>query len=370
MLSRAQLFTNKKGFTLVELMVGMVVAVIVMGMTYAIFTSQLKLTKTEMSINDLQLNTQTALRYLSKKMRNLGFGVTTKLPVPSVIWYDGDEGASSSGGGGQGGGPGGTSGGIAELSIWPTDNLAYSDMVAFYSSDVPSEIKVVTYHPHSQVAFLKEPNILSEGVEHGHTDKYIGQLLMFYDDVNQTFEIVKITNVVAGTHGGVETQVVFNPGWGGNSNQGLPFIPTSAVYLGDYNMMYVDNNNILRVIEGNQNIPLMTNVLSLQVAMGVDTDGDNVVDSWTFNESDLSSLYEVKAMKIYIVTATTTEQKGVSMSVMDKINQLDQNSNGLWSREVDWSTVINDFQQVHGSAPGVPRVYSFGCQLRNVYTCN
>ncbi len=356
MLSRAPLFTNKKGFTLVELMVGMVVAVMVMGMTYAIFTSQLKLTKTEMSINDLQLNTQTTLRYLSKKLRNLGYGVTTKIPVPSVMWYDGDQGSSGAG--------------TANLTVWPDDNLISSDVLAFYSSDVPTEIKVVTYHPHSQVAFLKEPNILSEGTQHGHSDQYIGQLLMFYDSANNTYEVVKITNIVAGTHGGTQTQVGFNPGWGGNSNQGLPFIPTSAVFLGDYNMLYVDNNNVLRVVTPNENVPLMNNVLSLQIAVGRDTDGDDVVDSWTYNESDLSNLYEVKAVRVYIVTATSREEKGVSMSVMDKINQLDQNSNGLWSQEVDWDAVLSNYEQVHGGQPGVPRVYSFGCELRNVYTCN
>ena len=355
MLFKAQLFTNKKGFTLVELMVGTVVAMIVLGMTYTIFTSQLRLTKTEMSINDLQLNTQTALRYLSKKMRNLGFGVTTKVPVPTMIWYDGDEGASGSGG-------------TATLNIWPDDNLPYSDAVAFYSSNVPTEMRVDAYQSNSQVAFLHEPNILSEGVNNGHANDYIGQLLIFYDDVNQTYEVVKVTNIIAGINSGTQTQVNFNPGWGGNANSS--FAPTNAVFLGDYNMLYVDNNNILRVKTGNENIPLMNNVLSLQVAVGVDTDNDNVVDNWTYNASDLTSLYEVKALKIFIVTATSKEAKGVSMGVMDRISRLNQDSGGIWNQEVDWDTVLSNFRQKHGTLPGVPRVYSFGCELRNVYTCN
>ncbi|GEM_PF-5467782 len=356
MLYKARLFSNKKGFTLVELMVGIIVSMIVLGMSYAIFSSQLRLTKTEMSINDVQLNTQMALRFLSKKLRNLGYGVTTKIPVPSVMWYDGDQGSSGNG--------------VGSLTMWPTDRLTSSDVLAFYSSNVPTEIKVVAYHHNSQVAFLKEPNILSEGVNQGHSDVYIGKLLLFFDSANQTYEVVKITNVVAGTHGGTQTKVVFNPGWGGNSNQGLPFNPTSAVYLGDYNMIYVDRNNVLRVKNPTTNIPLMTNVLSLQVSVGYDSDGDNVVDAWTYNVNDVPSFYDIKAVKVFIVTATGKVEKGVSMTIWDKISELDQNSGGLWSQEVNWDNVINDYAQVHGGEPGVPRVYSFACELRNVFTCN
>ncbi len=352
MLFKAPLFTNKKGFTLVELMVGTVVAMIVMGMTYAIFTSQLRLTKTEMSINDLQLNTQTALRYLSKKMRNLGFGVTTKVPVPALLWYDGDQGGSS---------------GTASLSIWPDDNLTSSDVVAFFSSKVPSEYLKYSYDPSGKTIVLKREFNSDEDTDH------IGELLLIFDDVTQSYEIVRITDIGGdGSQSGnifERTKISFETGWGGNAGAG--FNPTGAIFLGDYNMIYVDNNNVLRIKRSNgENIPLMNNVLSLQVAVGRDTDNDNIVDNWTYNESDLSSFYEAKALKIFIVTATSTEEKGVSMSVMERINQLAQNGGGMWNDEVDWSTVISHFAQVHGTDPGVPRVYSFGCELRNVFTCN
>ena len=369
MLSRAPLFTNKKGFTLIELMVGMVVAVMVMGMTYAIFTSQLKLTKTEMSINDLQLNTQTALRYLSKKMRNLGYGVTTKIPVPSIMWYDGDEGTSAGGGNGQGGGNSPSS---SSVNFWPDDNLPYSDVLAFYSTNLPTSMTVIDYNANSQELKLKKPTVFdgTTGSANGQANNpYVGGLLLVYDDANETYTVVQITAIADNMPG--FTNIVFNPGWGDNLNTGLPFIPSNALYLGDFNLIYVDNNNVLRIKKSNgENIPLMNNVLSLQVEAGMDTDGDNVVDSWTYNESDLPSLYDVKALKMFVFTATTSEQQGVSMGVMDRINQLDQNANGLWSQEVNWSAVLNAFAETHGTTPGVPRVYSFACELRNVFTCN
>lgn len=355
MLYKAQLFTNdnKKGFTLVELMVGMIVAMIVMGMTYSIFTSQLRLTKTEMSINDLQLNTQTTLRYLSKKLRNLGYGVTTKVPVPTVMWFDGDQA--------------GTGSGTSNLTIWPTDRLTSSDVLAFYSSDVPSEIKLVSYQGSSNVAYLKEPNIFSGG----NVSDYINNLLLIFDSANQTYQVVKITNLTTGQNSGTQTKVDFDTGWGDNLSTGRPFNPSSAVYLGDYNMVYVDNNNVLRIFTPTgENIPLMNNVLSMQVMVGRDTDGDNQVDSWTANESDLSDLYEAKAVKIFIVTTTSHEEKGVTVDIMEKINQLDTNSGGFWSQEVNWNAVLSNYAATHGGAPGVPRVYSFACELRNVYTCN
>ncbi len=348
MLFKAPLFTNKKGFTLVELMVGMVVAVMVMGMTYAIFTSQLRLTKTEMSINDLQLNTQTALRYLSKKMRNLGFGVTTKVPVPVLLWYDGDQGSSGSGSG--------------TLSIWPQNQLPYSDAVAFFSSNEPKEVKVINYDSSNKTATLKS--------QLDQTND-IGKLVLFYDSLNQYYKTARIESI---TPNGSNSDITFSFGWGGNAPAGYDFKGAPANILSDFNMIYVDNNNVLRMktftSNGIENIPLMNNVLSLQISVGVDTDNDNIVDNWTYNESDLSSLYEVKALKIFIVTATSSEEKGVSMSIMDRINQLAQNAGGIWNDEVDWSTVISHFAQVHGTDPGVPRVYSFGCELRNVFTCN
>ncbi len=342
MLFKAPLFTNKKGFTLVELMVGTVVAMIVMGMTYTIFTSQLRLTKTEMSINDLQLNTQTALRYLSKKMRNLGFGVTTKVPVPAMMWYDGDQGSSS---------------GTSSLSIWPNDNLISSDIVAFYAADVSRDVKITGYDVTSQKAELKTQ--LSQDD--------VGKLILFYDTLNQKYKVAKINSVTLPD--ATTTVIAFSFGWGGNTSDTHNFAGNDANILG-YNLLYVDNNNVLRIVTANDNTPLMNNVLSLQVAVGVDTDSDNIVDNWTYNESDLSSLYEVKALKIFIVTATSKEQKGVSVSVMDRINQINQDSGGIWNQEVGWNAVLSDYQQKHGTLPGVPRVYSFGCELRNVYTCN
>ena len=368
MLFKAQSFSNKKGFTLVELMVGLVVAMIVMGMTYSIFTSQLRLTGTEMRINELQLNTQTTLRYLSKKLRNLGYGVTTKIPVPSIMWYDGDE-SSSATGGNPGGGPGGA--GTTSTNIWPDDNLLYSDVLAWFSTNIPTTMTVIDYNESSQELKLKKPTLFdnTSGPANGNAyDPYIGGLLLVYDETNGTYTVVQITSIGENQPG--FTSIVFNPGWGDNLNTGLPFVPTDAIYLGDFNMMYVDNNNVLRIVTSTENIPLMTNVLSMQVQMGLDTDGDNKLDTWTYRGSDLTSLYEIKAVRVYIFTVTSQEEKGIAMTIQDKIEELDSASNGVWSQEVDWESVIANYQEAHGSTPGVPRVYTFGCDLRNVYTCN
>ncbi len=346
MLFRQQLFINKqKGFTLIELLVGIVVSMLVLGMTYSIFSAQLRLTKSEMSINNLQANTQTALRYLAKKIRNLGYGVTTKVPVPAVLWYDGDEGQSNAGG-------------FSSLNIWPSDNLEYSDALAFYSTNVPTEVKIIGYDVTSQKATLK--------TQLSNDD--VGKLVLFYDTLNQYYKIARIDSVNLPTSD--TTVITFSFGWGGNAPDTYNFQGSDANILGDYNLLYVDNNNILRMKTTNANIPLMNNVLSLQVEAGRDTDNDNLIDSWTYNSNDLSSVYEIKGVKIYIVTATSREEKGVSMNVMDKISQLDQNSGGIWSSEVNWDAVLEHFNQVHGTGPGVPRVYSFGCELRNIYTCN
>ncbi len=369
MLFKAQLFSENKGFTLVELLVGLVVSLLVMGMTYAIFTSQLRLAGTEMRINELQLNTQTTLRYLSKKLRNLGYGVTTKIPVPSIMWYDGDE-SSTVTGGSPGGGPGGA--GATSTNIWPDDNLQYSDILAWFSTNIPTTMTVLDYNSPSQEIKLKTPNLFTESDTGGSSgnafDAFVGGLLLVYDETNETYMVVQITSI--GENQVNFTSVVFNPGWGDNLNTGLPFIPTNAIYLGDFNLIYVDNNNVLRIVTSDENIPLMTNVLSLQVQMGIDTDGDNMVDVWTYRGSDLTSLYEVKAVKVYIFTVTSQEEKGVSVSILDKIQELDAQSNGVWSQEVNWESVISEYQSVHGSTPGVPRVYTFGCDLRNIYTCN
>ncbi len=369
MLFKVQLFTNKKGFTLVELMVGLVVSLLVMGMTYAIFTSQLRLTGTEIRINELQLNTQTALRYLSKKLRNLGYGVTTKIPVPSIMWYDGDEASTTTGPGNSGGGPGGAPGGASSANIWPDDNLIYSDILAWFSTDIPTTMTVLDYNNPSQELKLKKPTLFddSDGPANGNAhDQYVGGLLLVFDDTNGTYSIVQITSINENQPG--FTGIVFNPGWGDNLNTGLPFIPTGAIYLGDFNMIYVDNKNVLRIVTSKENIPLMTNVLSLQVQIGLDTDGDNRVDTWTFNGSDVNSIYEIKATKVYIFTATSREEKGVSMTVEDKISELNTAAGDLWNNEVNWDSVISEFEQTHGSIPGIPRVYTFGCQLRNVCT--
>ena len=67
---------NKKGFTLIELMVAMVVASIVMAAIYSVYRSQIQAHRTQQIVVQMQQNMRAALYLLEREIRMAGYSVT------------------------------------------------------------------------------------------------------------------------------------------------------------------------------------------------------------------------------------------------------------------------------------------------------
>ena len=67
---------NRKGFTLIELMVAMVVASIVMAAIYSVYRSQTQAHRTQQIVVQMQQNMRAALYLLEREIRMAGYSVT------------------------------------------------------------------------------------------------------------------------------------------------------------------------------------------------------------------------------------------------------------------------------------------------------
>ena len=73
---------NKKGFSLIELLIAMVIASIVMGAIYSVYRSQTKTYRAQQLIVQMQQNVRAALYLLETDIRMAGYSVTDP-PAPA-----------------------------------------------------------------------------------------------------------------------------------------------------------------------------------------------------------------------------------------------------------------------------------------------
>jgi prepilin-type N-terminal cleavage/methylation domain-containing protein len=67
---------NKKGFTLIELMVAMAISTVVMGAIYSVYTAQTKSARTQQMIVEMHQNIRAAMFLLEKDIRMAGFDIS------------------------------------------------------------------------------------------------------------------------------------------------------------------------------------------------------------------------------------------------------------------------------------------------------
>jgi len=300
---------NQQGFSLIELMIALVVGMIVMGMTYNFFISQVRVSSTEMKVSNMQMNTHAVLRFLKDHIRNAGYGVTTKVPVIPVMVWDSDNMSSSTGSGGGSGG-GATSDRFENIK----DGTDCIDILS--AENLLPEMKILGYNAPSQKLFLEDVDGLFDTNGVANEDAVGNLILVFKDGEYVLLEITQVQDAPAGF-----TNLVANPGWGINSNAGLGYDYTggTAIYLGDgYTRFYVyynsankndPKNNTLRYDDGKTDMPLLSNVLSMQIVTGDDTDLDGAVDNWVCHPSPSPYL---KSLRVYLYVETGSDDRKVA----------------------------------------------------------
>ncbi|NOY23804.1 MAG: prepilin-type N-terminal cleavage/methylation domain-containing protein [Acidobacteria bacterium] len=359
---------GQAGFSLPELLVGLVIASMVMMMTYQMFASQAQIASTELRVSNLQMNAQSTLRYLTDQFRNAGYGITTRVPLVPVQFYDSTELTSSSTGPGNSGHGGWTPG---DLGL-PSDILTGTDIIRILKgTERYTEMMINSYNSPSQNLYLNTPNVFTDNLPDGDYgnahDPFVGGLMLVYseDCGSLVVQITQLNSNSANPHG---TLVVFNPGWGGdyNSNTGLgcDFTGGSAVFLGDAmdsaNTLYVDSRRTLRILTPDSSLPLLDNVLNMQIACGLDTDGNGSVDTWKFKPSSLEKM-QLKALRLYLYTVTSVTGIRDSRSV-DTIPP-----DGVDDYKPEENEIDTDVKDSDGNYTGLVRQYLLEINFRNIY---
>jgi type IV pilus assembly protein PilW len=78
---------NRKGFTLIELMIAMAVASIVMAVIYSVHRSQTEAHRTQQLVVQMQQNVRAALYLLERELRMAGYSITDP-PAPAGFVQD------------------------------------------------------------------------------------------------------------------------------------------------------------------------------------------------------------------------------------------------------------------------------------------
>lgn len=368
---------NQQGFSLTEMLVGMLIASVIMLATYQLFDSQARLSATEMRVNNLQMNTQQVIRYLTEQFRNAGYGITTKVNLQPVQVYDSTDLSMSDtepgdNNPGQGSGAGATGGNWTpgELGL-PGDILVGTDVIRILKgTERYSEMFINDYNAPSQHLNLKAPNLFTDNLPDGDYgnahDPFVGGLMLVYSEDCGSL-IIQLTQITANSNDPHGTLVVFNPGWGGdyNSNTGLgcDFSGGSAIFLGDAmgntNTLYVDSRYMLRIQTPDASFPLMDNVINMQMECGLDTTGDGAPDTWKFKPSAAEKM-QLKALRVYLYTITSVSGLLDSRAIatvmpapIDDYDPTDPDTNGTMKDE-------------NGNYKGVVRQYVMEVNFRNI----
>ena len=82
-------FNNKRGFTLVELMVTLAISAILLAGIYAAYQAQLRSHVTQQVVVDIQQNLRSSMHYIQRSVRMAGFGTGTGFVDDfSALGYD------------------------------------------------------------------------------------------------------------------------------------------------------------------------------------------------------------------------------------------------------------------------------------------
>lgn len=77
-------FNNKKGFTLIELMIAMAISTVVMAAIYATYRSQLRSHITQQAVVEMQQNARAAMYILEREIKMAGYDPTGLDPPPGI----------------------------------------------------------------------------------------------------------------------------------------------------------------------------------------------------------------------------------------------------------------------------------------------
>ncbi|MCX7770518.1 MAG: PilW family protein [Proteobacteria bacterium] len=259
---------DKRGFSLVELLIVMAVGGILIASLASVFVTQSRTYSIHSDIGETQYTAKAVLDYMAKEIRMLGSGLRDKnyyfkngrtFNVLSSINSDTGPDAIRIRGNFQG--------------IYGNISSVLGTTIA--DDDPNRETITVAYKSRDRFSVGNYISIAGPG---GNAE-------------------IRAINQVAGTN---KQNISFRTGDGLNYNH-----REGTMFNGIQDLRYfVDSTGTLRRnnFENNGNQPILENVEDLQFQYGLDTNGDGYVDQWVNNVSDgTNKVDQVKAIKIWLI---------------------------------------------------------------------
>lgn len=335
---------NMRGFTLTELLVAVAVGSIIMMGIYSVFMNSLNIFQGQQEVGQIQFNAKAVTGFLREKIANAGSGMPADVPIPAIDFQN-------------------TASNISPRFLLGTDAFQFRTF-----GSVGDFMKVRDYNNPSANARLAQPNYVDNNPVNGQNTSVGNLLLIWHEDI-ENYALVEITSVTevssGGTGTGNDTKVNFSPGLSiYNTPDGLgeDYTGGLAMMIDQHNFetytMFVDNTGVLRMVSGffdvrdpanplNESaLPLMDNVEDFQIELGFDADNDNIVETWTFDDTG-HSLADLLAVKCYILARSQRPDRFTSGVLRPDIDPSD---------DIEYADAPDNVRR---------RLYSFTVQLRN-----
>lgn len=259
---------NKKGFSLVELLIVMAVSGILIASLASVFVTQSRTYSIHSDIGETQYTAKAVLDYIAKEIRMVGAGLRDK-------------------------------------NYYFKNGTTFNVLSSINSDTGPDAIRI-------------RGNF--QGI-YGNISSVLGTTIADDDPNKETITVAYKSNgkfsvgnyiTIAGPGGNAEIRAIYQVA--GTNKQNISFKNGDGL---NYNhregtmfnciqdlRYYVDSTGTLRRnnFELNGNQPVLENVEDLQFQYGLDTNGDGYVDQWVNNVSDgTNKVDQVKAIKIWLV---------------------------------------------------------------------
>ena len=337
---------TERGFSLTELLVAVVVGGIIMVGIYSAFMSSINVFSSQQEISQMQFNAKAVTSFMKEKLANAGSGVPADVPIPPMVFLNN----------------------ASTVSATRYLNGADAIQIRTYGN-VGDPIIIHSYNGSSKNVRLEQPNYV-DGNSNPNENTSVGNLLLVWKPGVNTYALVEITkaNDVSAPGGGGGTGNVtlvnFSPGLSiYNTPGGL-----GANYTGGQAMMidqsamrtltfFVDTNRVLRKAKGvfdllnpgdsnNEDaLPLLDNVEDFQIQIGYDTDGDNIVDIWKWDNT--LPINQALVLRCYLLVRSQRTERFVNNVARPDIDPKDG---------VTYAGAPDNVRR---------RMYSFTVQLRN-----
>lgn len=337
---------SMRGFTLTELLVAVAVGSIIMMGIYSVFMNSLNIFQGQQEVGQVQFNGKAVTGYLRERVANAGGGVPAGIPIPAVGFIN-------------------TASNISPRYLLGTDAFQFRVF-----GNVGDPMSVSDYNNPAANCSLELPNYVDpEPSPVSNTS--VGNLLLFWKEGIDNYAMAEIASVTPTGGGGVPVlKVNFPPGQSAyNTPDGLgeDYEGGHAIMIDRNSMevvtLFVDANRVLRMATDTPPaatfnmadpsdpnnptaLPLLDNVEDFQVELGFDANDDNIVETWTFDDTG-HRMADLLALKFYVLCRTQREDRFTSGVLRPDIDRWDG---------IEYPDAPDNVRR---------RMYSFSVQLRN-----